>query len=426
MLPTAFGNSGPRYKTGLVLPPGPRRIVDDGERARFHIAPAGKSASLRTLPAGEFRDIRRILVVNLDFIGDWVLKTPFLDNLRRNAPQAEITAVVLDRVFDLAAACPFVDRVVSVSHARSRRVVFAADSLGRLAGFRRDYLGGRFDIAMVPRWDADFNGAVHIASASRARHVVGFSERSMARRSDLNRGDDRFLTRAVVDRRIVHEADRDAALIEALGGKAVAAAPRVDFTAADSSEVVRFLDAAPNLAGRLMAVAPFGSLGRTTFPAEPLASIVRDLSGEFDLSVAVIAGPGEAPRAADFAGKIGTRAISAAGALGMRASAALISRATLFVGMDSGPAHVAAAVGTPTAVLSCHPVGGAPDHAHAPERFAPRGEHVLVIRPQSPKGPCVEGCEADEAHCILGLDEETLWRQLTAFSQIAISKRRQG
>jgi len=352
----------------------------------------------------------------LDFIGDWILTTPFFENLRHNGPQAEITAVVLDRVFDLAHVSSMVDRAISVSRADHRRLVFSAGNVSVLAGFQRDYQVGRFDLAFVPRWDADFNGALQIAIGSRARHVVGFSERSMTRRGALNRGDDRFYTHAVVDRRMVHEADRDLVLIEAVGGTPVAAKTRIEFTSADVILAESFLSATLCGTGRFMAVAPFGSKRKTTLPPERLARIAGRLAEEFDLGVVVVGGPRDARAATAFARDAGPRAIPAAGRLSTRASAALIARATVFVGMDSGPAHIAAAVGTPVAVLSCHPVGGAPGHANAPERFAPRGNSdVLVIRPTRPTVPCVDGCEADGPHCILALDEAVLWPRLASF-----------
>ena len=422
MLPASYGNLAPLYRTRVTLPPGPRRVVDDGERPRFHVATLGKAGIPRVPPSNGLRSCRKILVVKLDFIGDWVLTTPFLDNLRQNAPRAEITVVVLDRVFDLAATCPFVDRAISVSRADRRRVVFAAANVEELAAFRRDYLGQRFDLALVPRWDADFNGALQVAFGSWAPAIVGFSERSAPRRGILNRGEDRFYSHAIVDRRLVHEADRGLALIEALAGRITAVPVRVDFTTGDANEADCFLDNAGVQSSRLLAVAPFGSRGRSTLPPARLARIVQRLAKAFDLGIVVIGGPREAERAAAFARKVGHDAVSGAGMLGMRGSAALIARASAFIGMDSGPAHIAAAVGTPVAVLSCHPVGGAADHANAPERFAPRGSAgaAVVIRPARTTAPCRGGCAANEAHCILALDETLLWPQLADFIERAL------
>jgi heptosyltransferase-3 len=421
MLPPALGNPGPRYKLALTVPPGPRRVTDDGERARFHVAAVGKALSPHRRPPVDLRHPREILVVKLDFIGDWVLTTPFLENLRLNAPQARITAVVLDRVFDLASACPFVDRVISVSRAERRRIVFGAESPTTLAWFGDAYLDRAFDLAVVPRWDADFNGALQIAFSSRAPAVVGFSERSTPRKRRLNRGDDRFYTHAVIDHRIVHEADRDLALIKAMGGEIPARRVTVGYRPADEAEAERFLAESFGRGGRaVLAVAPFGSEPKKTLPPDRLMRVVRRLTNQFDLDVAVIGSPGNADDAARFVRDLGERAVSAAGRLDTRETAALLERAAAFVGMDSGPAHIAAAVGTPVAVVFCHPADGSPDHTYAPERFAPRGRHVQVIQPARATGPCVEGCEADEAHCILALTEDVLLLKLVRFVSAAI------
>jgi len=421
MLPPALGNPGPRYKLALTVPLGPRRVTDDGERARFFVATVGKARSPHRRLAVDLRHLREILVVKLDFIGDWVLTTPFLENLRRNAPQARITAVVLDRVFDLASACPFVDRVVSVSRAERRRIVFGAESPATLACFRDGYLGRAFDLAVVPRWDADFNGALQIAFGSRAATIVGFSERSTPRKRRLNRGDDRFYTHALIDDRIVHEADRDLALIEAMGGGVTSRRVTVGYRPADAARAERFLAESFECSERgVLAVAPFGSEPKKTLPADILARVVRRLTNQFDLDVVVIGSQGNAEDAARFANDLGERAVSAAGPLGTRETAALLARAAAFIGMDSGPAHIAAAVGTPVAVLFCHPANGSPDHTYAPERFAPRGRHVQVIQPAHATAPCVEGCEANEAHCILALGEDVLLPQIERFVSAAL------
>src|SRR5204863_1891779 len=124
-------------------------------------------------------------------------------------------ALVLDRSYDLAAASRDVDRVISVSRAERDRVWFGGESVTALAGFLKDYAGGTFDLALVPRWDIDFNGALKLAWASGAPRVVGFSERSTANKAVLNRGDDRFYTDVIVDHRPIHEVEHKLALIEA-------------------------------------------------------------------------------------------------------------------------------------------------------------------------------------------------------------------
>ena len=80
---------------------------------------------------------------------------------------------------------------------------------------------------------------------------------------------------------------------------------------------------------------------------------------------------------------------------------AVLEQCDLFIGNDSGPAHLAAAMNCPTVVVSRHPRNGALDHSNSPARFAPRGGRVMVLQPASGMDDCTECCREAEAHCIL-------------------------
>jgi len=57
--------------------------------------------------------IKRVLVVRLDQIGDVVMTTPFLRELRGNLPNAWITLVVNPSILNLVENCPYVDEVLA-------------------------------------------------------------------------------------------------------------------------------------------------------------------------------------------------------------------------------------------------------------------------------------------------------------------------
>lgn len=427
-IPSALGNPGPSYRTNIVLSAGPRRYTEDGNAVRLHIPAAGPWRRLRQRPI-DLRTCRNILVVKLDFIGDWVLTTPFLENLRWSAPKAKITAVVLDRAFDLAVASPLVDRVVSVSGAVGRRTVFGAATVAALAGFRRDYLEGAFDLALVPRWDVDFNGALLVAYGSGAPRIAGFTERSTERKALVNRGDDRFYTDLVVDRRSVHEVEHKLALVDAVGGRAQPTGASLHLTRADRERARQFLETAFGAGGApLLAVAPFVADPKRMLPLPRFARVVRQVADAFGSKVVVLGSPMHRQDAADFAAMVGGNAASAAGLMRTRESAALTEMSAAFIGMDSGPSHVAAAVGTPAAVISCHPKDGHADHVNSPVRFAPWGpaEKVLVIQPETGLTPCRDGCQASAPHCIAQLTEEMLVPKLTAFVGRHLGSRQAG
>ena len=101
----------------------------------------------------------------------------------------------------------------------------------------------------------------------------------------------------------------------------------------------------------------------------------------------------------------GVHAASTAGVLGLRENAALIGMAALFVGMDSGPGHIAAALGVPVVIVSVpspRRLAGSSSRAGA-VRTVDRSVHALVLRPAAHRDPCADGCEADAPHCILEL-----------------------
>ncbi|MEK6237633.1 MAG: glycosyltransferase family 9 protein, partial [Planctomycetales bacterium] len=76
--------------------------------------------------------------------------------------------------------------------------------------------------------------------------------------------------------------------------------------------------------------------------------------------------------------------------------AALLERADAFVGADSGPAHLASAVGTPSVVLF--------SGTNRPEQWRPRGADVRVLREPVSCSPChCSACPLDEHLCMTRL-----------------------
>jgi heptosyltransferase-2 len=139
-----------------------------------------------------------------------------------------------------------------------------------------------------------------------------------------------------------------------------------------------------------------------------MAELAAAVAAARGMDVVVIGGPENAGPAHDVAARIAAtdvRAAPAAGSLGLRENAALAGSAALFIGMDSGPGHMAAALGVPVVTIGAHPEGASAAHPSAPERFAPwaPAERRLVLRPPAHRPPCSDGCDADAPHCILGI-----------------------
>jgi len=375
----------------------------------------------------DLASVRSILVVKLDEAGDFVMATPFLRALRAAAPQARILLAVREAVADLALTCRWVDGVIAPRPTEGGGIDFRGITPGGLKLFAECYRAG-FDLALVPRYDFDRHGATTLAANSRAKLVAGFSERVTPWKADGNQGFDRAYGLALSPPPGRHEVEQNAALLEALGAGADPGPLELTLTVEDRGEARRLLGLGGgpgdgNGDGRpLIAVAPGAASPRREYPAERLAAVVAAVAGALDARVALLGTAAERPAAAAVAAALPGRTVDLTGTTPLRVAAAAMAEAALAITMDSAPAHLAAAAGVPVAVFSCHPIGGDPNHYHAPERFRPwtggREERALVLRPAAAVPPCTVSCLAADAHCIAAIDPADAARRILALAAI--------
>jgi heptosyltransferase-2 len=150
-----------------------------------------------------------------------------------------------------------------------------------------------------------------------------------------------------------------------------------------------------------IAVAPGSVWGTKRWPGYPeLAQLIGS-------AVVVVGGPGERELAASIVRGCPEGCVSAAGAITLRESAAIIERAQLLVTNDSAPLHIAGAVGTPVVVIfgPTVPAFG----------FGPLGPEDVIVerqgldcRPCSSHGP--ETCPLGHHRCMNDIDVATVLR----------------
>jgi lipopolysaccharide heptosyltransferase II len=346
-------------------------------------------------------DVQSILVVRIDEIGDTVLASVWLRNLRRAYPKAHITLVVKAETLGLLQQCPYVDELVTLTFPRGRAMRWFMLPWVMVSFARKRLASAKFDLAILPRWDVDAHYATFLTYASGAARRIGFSEHVNERKCVLNRGFDALLTRAVDERKAVHEVEHGFALLEALGTQPDDAGLELWYDGADRSaaaELLRRLGIGES--ERILAIAPGAGRPRRQWPKERFAEAAKQVSEKHGLRVVVVGGPADRPAGDWLAGEIGPRAVSAAGETTLRQTAALLSRCACFIGNDSGPLHIAAAAGVPVVEISSHPLDGDPADVESPRRFGPWKSRAAVIQPDRALAPCRKRCTAGSAHCI--------------------------
>jgi heptosyltransferase-2/heptosyltransferase-3 len=312
-------------------------------------------------PVGRAR--QRILIVRPDHLGDLLFLTPALRRLRAGLPRAEIVGLVGPWGLDVLRGNPNLDRVLNWDFPwfdrRPRRSLLAPYwSLAKLARLLRRE---RFDVVLQFR--ADFWWGALAARLAGVPEQLGF-DAPMVRP---------FLTQALPLQHGRHAAQENLALASALAGPITNGDEALEFVVspAGRSRAAELL-AAATATGPIVALQPGAGTAVKRWPLDRLARVGRTLRDVFGGSIVVLGGPAEVDLVDRVVSSLGGGAIGLAGKTSIGELAAVLERCAIAIGPDSGPLHLAVAVGTPTVHLF-----GPAD----PRRFGPFGDpcwHVVV------------------------------------------------
>lgn len=290
------------------------------------------------------RDLRSIVVFMLRHIGDTLLSTPAFHALRAAFPSARILAVVNEGTQEMLEGNPDIDGIL-VFHRRRRN----EGGVGRWkeeAALVRSLRAFGPELA-VNLTEGDRGAILSVLSGARFRVGVTPNRKGFLRKEIL------FTHLCGPHDRYRHAVLRDLDVVAAAGIPPADLRLRFSIPDRDREEVARILREAGIAAGSPFAVVQPTS--RWTFKCwteEGMAGVIAHLAAR-GIATVVTSGPApvEAAQADRIRERAGVAAVSLAGRLTLKELGAVIAQARLFVGVDSAPMHLAAAVGTPTVAL---------------------------------------------------------------------------
>ncbi len=356
----------------------------------------------KPVPAKEQARPKSFLLVRLDALGDLVLTTPVFRELKRSFPNSQLTVVAQNSYKSILTTNPHIDEVIGVQPFGSKWLPLpkgAANLLGVLRSYWNNLRGRRFDVAISPRWDIDENLATFLCLLAHAAVRVGYSEQASPGKRIYNRGFDRAYDVCLQPGPLQHEVLRNLAVVEALGGAIQDRALEIHLAQQDREYAQRELPRVSK--SRVIVVLGIGAQtpGRR-WPLERYSALVSELAMQYSLQIVVTCAPAEHEDARHLAAMLRGRVIISDTA-DIRQTCALLAESDLFIGNDTGAAHLAAAMNCPAIVISRHPRAGDPEHPNSPARFAPFGAKACVLQPEHGFEGCTGRCIHEEPHCIL-------------------------
>jgi len=349
----------------------------------------------------DLSEVKHVLIIRTDGIGDVVLTMPFLRELRQNLTDAWITCVVTPSVYNLMKACPYVNEVLTFDNhvlGKFKQVILCFRAIKLAWG----HLWHRhFDLAIIPRWDIDGYSASLCAYLSAASWRVAYSENVNRNKKRYNRGYDKLFTDIIDNRSAKHEVLHNLEIIKFLKGTIKDDRLELWFKDEDEDFVDKLLRA--NDVHHDELIIAFGIGAGTDYRKWPLENFVELgiwLKKEYKLRIVIIGGEKDELWGMELCEQLGDIIINAAGKTTLRQTVALLKQCRLFVGNDSGPMHLAAGVGMPVIEISCHPLNGSLLHPNSPKRFGPWRVPSYILQPEHPMSPCIDSCTVNHAHCI--------------------------
>lgn len=277
----------------------------------------------------EIGPVRRILIVRLSAIGDVIHGLPAACALRDHFPAAHLAWVVEGRAAELLSGHPALNEVIRVDRGWMR-------SPAEISRLRYELKRRRFDVAV------DLQGLTKSAAAARlsgARVRIGYDGHDGRELS-------RWLNNRLATPTAEHVVDRTLQLLEPLGIQRPAVNFRLPNHAAANSRAGEILRGA-GIEGRFALLNVGAGWASKRWSGERFAATAEALERRYQMpSLVVWAGDEELLVAESISARSRGLAVVAP-ATSLAELAALCRRTAVFVSADTGPLHLAAAVGTP-------------------------------------------------------------------------------
>lgn len=294
----------------------------------------------------------RILICRLSALGDCVHTLPVLCALRDALPQAHIAWLTQTSSAPLLAGHAAIDELITVEKGYLR-------SFAKLRELRTELRGRQFDIAIDPQSLTKSSLAAWLSGAPRRIGFAGPVGRELAP----------WLNNIRVRATAAHAVDEHLELLEPLGIRPTEVRFDLPHSTAAMARMQEFLHA--NYIDDPLVVHPGAGWDSKLWPHTRYAEVARELRDRHGVRT-VVAWSGKAMKrwASEIVARAGGSAIAAPETT-LPELVALLRCARLYLGSDSGPLHMAAAVGTP-----CVAMFG----PSRPEHNGPYGEGHVVLQ----------------------------------------------
>ena len=314
-----------------------------------------------------------ILIVKLSAIGDVVHTLPFLESLRKRFPGATIDWVVEEASCHLVKGHPAVNRVIVSRRKYWKKNILNRNSsailLNQIFNFIRELRSCRYDLVIDLQGLLKSGVLVGLSNGNRKIGISGSRE-----------GASFFLNEPPIPVNYEqHAIDRNLKAAEFLGCDVTEWAGRIPVSEADRESIDWILESDSIDNKPLIAINPMAKWPTKLWSPERFAVLADRIRDKLGCEIVFTGSRRDRPVTRRIAGMMTRSPLDLSGRTSLKELAYLYTRCRLLVTTDTGPMHMAAAMGCPVVALF---------GPTAPWRTGPYGKGHKVVRADAECSPC--------------------------------------
>jgi len=332
--------------------------------------------------------IHKILVIRTDRMGEALLNIPAVRALKQSS-SAFIIALLNPVLKELLVGAPEIDQILTFDEDKWNKGIFTKLKL------YRQIRKMKFDLAVI-------------LNPAKRFHILTFLA-GIPRRLGYDRKWGFLLTDKIEDKKFQgqkHEVEYNLDLVRNIGADTKDLKISISIEKEDCQFVNDLLLKHGIKDGDLMvAVHPYSSNPAKCWPKENFVYVADEIQARFAAKVVIIGAREQRNIAIKFSSLTKQPLINLCGKLTLKQLAAFLKRCTLLISNDSGPVHIAAAMGTNCIVIFGRNIPGV-----GPTRWGPRGDGHIVLQKDPGCSPCLDRSCPYNFKCLTSITPEEVLR----------------